>query len=166
VYLNLAACQLKLKDSKETIENAKKALEIEPGNVKALFRRGSAYLSIDDWESAKVDLTKALELDKGNKEIQRELTRLNQKIQQQDKKDRKVYANLFQRLSKEEEEDEQKQKREQEEQQKREQEEKQKREQEEKQKREQEEQAKQEQAKQEQKEQPKQEQEAPMEVSS
>jgi len=102
LFLNLAACNLKLKEYKDTIQNAKKARDNEPANVKAFFRRGSAYMGIDDYDNAREDFNRALELDKGNKDIQCELVRLNERVQLQDKKDHKIYANVLQRLSKEE----------------------------------------------------------------
>lgn len=75
VYLsNLAACQLKLNRYRHCIENCTKVLQKQPLNVKALFRRGSAYLDSGELELAEVDLLKAKQLERDSKII---LTRLN-----------------------------------------------------------------------------------------
>jgi tetratricopeptide (TPR) repeat protein len=39
-HLNLSLCNLKQKDYGAALESAKKALELDPNSVKALFRRG------------------------------------------------------------------------------------------------------------------------------
>jgi peptidyl-prolyl isomerase D len=44
LYLNSAMACSKTKDFSKAISNASEALKIEADNVKALFRRGSAYL--------------------------------------------------------------------------------------------------------------------------
>jgi len=98
--LNLAAVNLRLKEWKQAIEHSSKALEIDGSNVKALFRRGSAYLELDDWELARSDLEKALSHDSANKDVQKELTRLKDKIKTQNNRDRKAYAGMFDKVFK------------------------------------------------------------------
>ena len=43
LYLNLAACQLKLKNAGEAALSCEKVLDMDSDNVKALFRLGQAY---------------------------------------------------------------------------------------------------------------------------
>merc|ERR1719399_1742382 len=43
LYLNCAMCYLKLDNPDKAADNCTRALEIDGGNVKALFRRASAY---------------------------------------------------------------------------------------------------------------------------
>jgi FK506-binding protein 4/5 len=98
-HLNMAACNLKLKEYKSVLEDCKKALEIEPKNIKALFRRGQALSALDDWKEAQSTFDKALELEPDNKDVKREIALLKRKIAEQDKKDRKRYQNMFARLA-------------------------------------------------------------------
>jgi tetratricopeptide (TPR) repeat protein len=44
-YSNRAMAYLKLKNYKNVIDDASKALELKPGYLKALHRRGKAYLA-------------------------------------------------------------------------------------------------------------------------
>ena len=67
IQLNLAQCYIKQRKYKDAIKQCDKALEIEPANVKALFRKGKAFNALDDWEEATRNLKKALEIDPKNK---------------------------------------------------------------------------------------------------
>lgn len=98
-HLNTAACNLKLKDYKACIENCDKALKLDARNIKALFRKGQALSALDEWRDAELTLNQALEHEPSNKDVQRELALLKRKVAEQEKKDKKRYANLFARLS-------------------------------------------------------------------
>ena len=56
-YLNLAACRLQQKDYKDAWRLANMAVDLQPQNAKALFRRGCAAMEISDLENAVADLT-------------------------------------------------------------------------------------------------------------
>jgi len=101
---NLAACLLKQEKYEKVVTYCDKVLKIEPRNEKALFRRGKSHMMLNDVERAEADLKKALELNPEDKVIQRELAILQKKSKQQDKKQQKFYANMFEKLSKDEEE--------------------------------------------------------------
>ena len=45
---NLAMCNLKLKEYKQCIHFATKVIDIDPGNIKAIYRRGMAHLACND----------------------------------------------------------------------------------------------------------------------
>ena len=64
-YNNLAVCHLKNENWTRALENASEVLKIEPGNAKALFRRGQAYLGQNELYKAKKDFTEALRLTPG-----------------------------------------------------------------------------------------------------
>ncbi|CAM6096235.1 unnamed protein product [Calypogeia fissa] len=98
--LNNAACKLKLKDYKEAVKLTTKVLEVEPQNVKALYRRGQAYIELYDLDVAEWDYKKALELDPQNREIRAAVKALKLKQAEQNKKEAKMYSNMFARLSK------------------------------------------------------------------
>jgi FK506-binding protein 4/5 len=53
-----------------------------------------------DLDYAETDIKKALELDPENKEVKLEYKRLKQKQVEQNKKEAKLYGNMFARLSK------------------------------------------------------------------
>lgn len=98
--LNMAACKLKLKDYREVVKMTTKVLELESTNVKALYRRAQAHIELLDLDYAETDIKKALELDPNNKEVKLEYKRLKQKQAEQNKKEAKLYGNMFARLSK------------------------------------------------------------------
>jgi len=45
---NLAMCNLKLKEYKQCIHFATKVIDIDPGNIKAIYRRGMSHLACND----------------------------------------------------------------------------------------------------------------------
>lgn len=98
--LNNAACKLKLKDYKEAVKLTTKVLEVEPQNVKALYRRGQAYVETLDLDLAEWDYKKALELDPQSRDVRSAYKTLKQKQVEQNKKEAKMYSNMFARLSK------------------------------------------------------------------
>lgn len=66
---NLTLCYLKEKDYHSVIKYADKLLEMNPENVKILYRRGMAYTNLMEFEKAKSDLTKANKIEPSNKQI-------------------------------------------------------------------------------------------------
>ena len=67
------------------------ALELEPNNVKGLFRRGQAYVKLHEYEKAKNDFTKAQELDKENKAVMNQLRQIDSLM----KKEKQMYQKMF-----------------------------------------------------------------------
>lgn len=49
VYLNLAAVRLSLKQYRQASQDCTKALELQPGNVKALLRRAKAFMYLHEY---------------------------------------------------------------------------------------------------------------------
>ena len=78
--LNLATVYLKLNEPEKALENAEKALGLDPNSVKAHFKRGQARMRIPpvDVDVAKADLMTAAKLDPKNREIREELDKLKQ----------------------------------------------------------------------------------------
>lgn len=102
-HLNLAMCSDRMGDVMQVLVHCRKALEIQPSNVKALYRQGCAYLSLEDYFNASSSLKYARELSPGNVEVQKKLRELKEKRSRQDALDKKLFSNLFGRLSKLEE---------------------------------------------------------------
>lgn len=98
-FLNLAMCFLKTKEYLQALENCNKALEQDKNNEKALFRRGEAYLGMNEYDSAKEDFHKVLNLYPSNKAAKAQLAVCQQKIRQHHERDKKTYANMFQRFA-------------------------------------------------------------------
>ncbi|GFN76402.1 peptidyl-prolyl cis-trans isomerase fkbp4 [Plakobranchus ocellatus] len=68
-YLNLAACQAKVSNHEGVIENCSRALTVDAGSVKGLYRRAVAYIASGRKDLARTDLLKAQKLESQNKTI-------------------------------------------------------------------------------------------------
>ncbi len=79
LYLNLAACQLKLKLYSNVVRNCSCVLESGP-NVKALYRRGQGLQAMHDFEGAKQDYLNVLELEPNNNTVIKLLHQLELKV--------------------------------------------------------------------------------------
>ncbi|KAE8682803.1 Peptidyl-prolyl cis-trans isomerase FKBP65 [Hibiscus syriacus] len=99
-WLNGAACSLKLSDFQGAIQLCSKVLDFESHNVKALYRRAQAYMEISDLLSAEFDIKKALEADPQNKEVKLLQKTLTQLQVESNKRDAKLFTNMFARVSK------------------------------------------------------------------
>ncbi|XP_053574790.1 peptidyl-prolyl cis-trans isomerase FKBP4 [Bombina bombina] len=104
--LNLAACFLKLVEQRAALEHCQKALELDPVNEKGLFRRAEAYMAVNELELAREDFLKVLQQYPNNKAARVQLGQCQQRIRQQQEKERKIYANMFQRLAEKESKEE------------------------------------------------------------
>uniref|UniRef100_A0A2R8Z9Y0 peptidylprolyl isomerase n=2 Tax=Pan paniscus TaxID=9597 RepID=A0A2R8Z9Y0_PANPA len=101
-HLNLAMCHLKLQAFSAAIESCNKALELDSNNEKGLFRRGEAHLAVNDFELARADFQKVLQLYPNNKAAKTQLAVCQQRIRRQLAREKKLYANMFERLAEEE----------------------------------------------------------------
>ncbi|ETV83568.1 hypothetical protein H257_04271 [Aphanomyces astaci] len=83
VYLNLAACHLALDDGdmQKVLENCDLALQIDKDNVKALYRKGQAYLNTNDLDAAIVVLKKAAALNPTDKAIRQAWTTCKERLE-------------------------------------------------------------------------------------
>eukprot|EP00197_Chlamydomonas_leiostraca_P004432 CAMPEP_0202859602 /NCGR_PEP_ID=MMETSP1391-20130828/1645_1 /ASSEMBLY_ACC=CAM_ASM_000867 /TAXON_ID=1034604 /ORGANISM="Chlamydomonas leiostraca, Strain SAG 11-49" /LENGTH=376 /DNA_ID=CAMNT_0049538651 /DNA_START=34 /DNA_END=1161 /DNA_ORIENTATION=+ len=91
IHLNMAACQLRIKDYHTAIYNCTEVLKLEPGSVKALFRRGTARHALGQTEGALADLTAAADKAPHDAAIARELAALRHTL----KEERRAQARLF-----------------------------------------------------------------------
>lgn len=98
LYNNLASCYSKEKIFETVIELCNKVLVMEENNVKALYKRGVAYTETRDFEKAKNDLTKVLELDadnKNNKTVKEKLQLVHSEIGQQEAEFSSMVKKMF-----------------------------------------------------------------------
>ncbi|XP_064417723.1 peptidyl-prolyl cis-trans isomerase FKBP4 [Latimeria chalumnae] len=98
-HLNLAMCYIKLREYPQAIENCNSALELESHNEKGLFRRGEARLAIKEYELARADFQKVLELYPTNKAAKAQVAMCQRKIKEERERDKKIYGNMFQKFA-------------------------------------------------------------------
>jgi tetratricopeptide (TPR) repeat protein len=99
-HLNLAAVFIELQNYTEAINHCRLALQIDPENSKAIFRRGVAYLRLDELEEAQKDLYRVLKIassgDKGSlKTIEASVRELNLKWREYRTKSRSIASSAL-----------------------------------------------------------------------
>ncbi|KAF9116675.1 Peptidyl-prolyl cis-trans isomerase D [Mortierella sp. AM989] len=100
-YLNHGFSALKLGRPETTIKDMTVILELDPqyssnsDKAKAYFRRGSAYLKINDLESAKSNLEQAKKLSPTDAGVLKELEVVQAKLAAKREKEKKAYAKMF-----------------------------------------------------------------------
>lgn len=99
-YLNIALCELKLKNYFKAKNAATKALDIDPLNVKALFRRGQALLQLGEAQSAAEDFSQCLKLEPNNTAVKSQQALCGKILREQLQKEKKIYANMFDKFAK------------------------------------------------------------------
>ena len=87
-YLNLAHGYNKVDQHHYAIKYATQALENEPKNTKALYRRGVAYTKIGEIEKARFDLNDALEYAKTDENERKAILQALNDVKLKEKKDR------------------------------------------------------------------------------
>ena len=85
LLLNYAQCKLLMQDYADAIRQTTSVLEVEPKNIKALYRRGKAHSASWDVEEATRDLRKAAELDNSlTHAVEKELRALGERVKEKD----------------------------------------------------------------------------------
>ncbi|XP_027075538.1 peptidyl-prolyl cis-trans isomerase PASTICCINO1 isoform X1 [Coffea arabica] len=96
LHLNVAACFLKMGDCRKSIEECNKVLDANPIHVKALYRRGMAYMTAGDFEEARNDLNKMMSIDKSSEPTAKAaLLKLKREEQEVHRRARNQYKGLF-----------------------------------------------------------------------
>lgn len=70
-------------------------LEIEPNNVKALYRRGQSCLSAGETDTALADFNRVIAVDPKNSAALKQIAECRRIIREANEKDKKLYANMF-----------------------------------------------------------------------
>lgn len=91
IHLNMAAAQIKINDYNTAIYNCSQVITMQPGNVKALFRRGKAKHALGRTEEAMEDLEAAIKKDPNDKGILAEMHAVKATMW----KEREAEAKLF-----------------------------------------------------------------------
>jgi tetratricopeptide (TPR) repeat protein len=95
LFSNIAMCANKQSDWKLSIDNCTKALEIDSANVKALFRRATAYEKTNKFEEALADLANASQSAPEDKNVAKATKRVQKAQQKQKDKEKKMYGKMF-----------------------------------------------------------------------
>lgn len=96
--LNLAASNLKLEEYEKVKFHCSAALQLDPVNVKGLYRRASACVALQLWEQAHKDTQKLLEIKPDDTLAKHLMKRILQKFQVDDKQQRETYQRIFAKL--------------------------------------------------------------------
>ncbi|XP_072100408.1 peptidyl-prolyl cis-trans isomerase FKBP8 [Mobula birostris] len=92
---NLAAAQLKLEHFEAALKSSNAALEHQPNNIKALFRKGKVLTMQGEYAEAIPVLKQAARLEPSNKAIQAELSQLLKKQSEQRTLEQAMYRKML-----------------------------------------------------------------------
>lgn len=100
LYLNIALCNIKLVNWKEAVMACDEALELDPENVKAMYRKSLALTlpagsDLDDFRSAIRILTKALGIDPQNSQVRSKLHEFKIFLKEQKSKSKETFHSFF-----------------------------------------------------------------------
>ncbi|AQL06408.1 Peptidyl-prolyl cis-trans isomerase PASTICCINO1 [Zea mays] len=96
LHLNVAFCYQKMGEYRKSIETCNKVLDANPVHVKALYRRGTSFMLLGDFNDARNDFEKMITIDKSSEQdATAALLKLKQKEQEAEKKARKQFKGLF-----------------------------------------------------------------------
>lgn len=99
LYSNIALCALKTASWSEVIENTDKALKLDPGNAKLLYRRASGFFHSGLLIEAKRDANAALLASPGSSEVIQLLKDIKKQEIIENERDKKRYGKMFERLN-------------------------------------------------------------------
>eukprot|EP00878_Enallax_costatus_P000765 GHUV01000883.1.p1 GENE.GHUV01000883.1~~GHUV01000883.1.p1 ORF type:complete len:637 (+),score=229.81 GHUV01000883.1:67-1911(+) len=97
---NWAAVELKRKNWAEAAKQASKVLDVDPSNVKALYRRAQARMGLAEFVEAEVDIKSGLLTEPENADLQSLYKRLKVQMREVNKKEAKLYGKMFAALGK------------------------------------------------------------------
>ncbi|CAK92125.1 unnamed protein product (macronuclear) [Paramecium tetraurelia] len=99
LQLNLSICCYQLEEYKDSLDYAKKALELKTNQqqkLKALYRKALANIKLAELEEALADLREAFKMDSTNSAVIEELSRVKQLLKEARMKEKEIYSKLFQ----------------------------------------------------------------------
>eukprot|EP00062_Callorhinchus_milii_P016157 gi/632967164/ref/XP_007899824.1/ PREDICTED: peptidyl-prolyl cis-trans isomerase FKBP5-like [Callorhinchus milii] len=98
-HLNMAMCYLKLNEHLKAVESCNKALEMDGSNEKGLYRRGEARLHINEFDLAKADFQRVIQVNPHNRAARTQLLLCQRRLKAHHERNRKIYANMFQKFA-------------------------------------------------------------------
>jgi len=91
LHLNLALCAARGGDPAQARRHCSTVLGADPGNAKALFRRGSAAASQGDYDEALSDLQRAAELQPQDRAVREQLRELQRRMREHRETQRSMF---------------------------------------------------------------------------
>lgn len=95
IFLNSAACHLKLQDYPAAIAATTEALYVDSTNAKALYRRAIARHALGQTEGAMEDLKKALRHAPGDGAIKREMAGVRKTMEEERRAEAKLFSGVL-----------------------------------------------------------------------
>ncbi|XP_065669005.1 inactive peptidyl-prolyl cis-trans isomerase FKBP6 [Hydra vulgaris] len=95
LYLNISLCDLKQVRYRKSVKYARKALDIDNKNVKALYRLARSLRCLGEYEESKRQISKAHRLDPRNKEVMQELLELDEEMKKTQKNDQQLSRKML-----------------------------------------------------------------------
>lgn len=92
---NMAMVKMKQSDWKGAIKSSSQVLQIDAGNVKALYRRAQCHVQLSSLTDARSDLQRLLDIDPNNAPAKKELADLLRTMKSQQDKERAAFAGAF-----------------------------------------------------------------------
>jgi len=92
-YNNLAACHFQWRNYRSVVELSEKVIEVQPNNVKTLYRKGVANMELQEFDEAEKDLIAGRKLEPNNRAV-------NEKLGQVQQRKKIAEAKLAQRMKK------------------------------------------------------------------
>eukprot|EP01017_Pseudomicrothorax_dubius_P049411 TRINITY_DN9187_c0_g1_i4.p1 TRINITY_DN9187_c0_g1~~TRINITY_DN9187_c0_g1_i4.p1 ORF type:complete len:181 (+),score=23.03 TRINITY_DN9187_c0_g1_i4:391-933(+) len=97
--LNMSLCYLKLKGYSTAVHFATEVLNKDEKNIKALYRRGTAYIYLSEFEKAKEDLKLANSVAPEDKDVQQAFELLKTKKKQSSEKEKMLSRKILEGVS-------------------------------------------------------------------
>ncbi|XP_061352813.1 peptidyl-prolyl cis-trans isomerase CYP40-like [Gastrolobium bilobum] len=94
IFTNSSACKLKLGDLKGALLDCDFAMH-DGDNAKALFRKGQAFMALNDLDAAVESFKKALELEPNDGGIKKEFAAARKKVADRRDQEKKAYSKMF-----------------------------------------------------------------------
>ncbi|KAL0482945.1 hypothetical protein AKO1_014092 [Acrasis kona] len=95
--LNIAQSYIKLEEHGDALTHCNQALEIEPTNIKALYRRSKCYTFMGKYDDAKTDIDTILGIEPENRDALKELQQINVKLRDLKTIQKKQFSGMFNR---------------------------------------------------------------------
>jgi len=102
-HLNSAMCHLKMNNNDDAIESCNDALKLDSKSEKGLFRRGTAYLNLRNFEEAAADFRATINIEPTNKVARNNLAQALGTIKQMQEQEKKTYKGMFAKFAAEDE---------------------------------------------------------------
>ncbi|OIV93763.1 hypothetical protein TanjilG_07666 [Lupinus angustifolius] len=94
IFTNSSVCKLKLGDNEGALLDADFALH-DGDTAKALFRKGQAYMALNDLDNALESFKKALDLEPNDGGIKKEFAAAKKKVADRRDQEKKAYSKMF-----------------------------------------------------------------------